>query len=162
MEKIKWIDECVEEAMRHLYEEGYEHTLKLLNRLLYEEPGYSRLHYAIAMINLNHADDKTAAELHLRMAIKFDAAYAEPYWHLGQLLHQEERLDEAINICTDGLKAKRSNKSSLMATVGQSYELKKKYRKAISSYKNALSYSAELWDCKVLEESIKRCKRKQK
>src|SRR6478736_9790679 len=144
MEKIKWIDEYIEEAMRHIYEEGHEHTLKLLDRLLYEEPGYSRLHQAIALINLHYADNKPAAELHFRMAIKFDKTFADPYWHLGQLLHQEERLEESIEICTKGLKAKRSNKSSLLATVGQSYELKKKYRKAISSYKNALSYSAEL------------------
>ena len=162
MEKIKWIEGYLEEALRLAYEEGHEPALKLLRKLLFDEPGYARLHNAIGVICLIFADDMKMAELHFRTAIKFSPEFAEPYWYLGKLLREEDRLDEAIAICIKGLSAKQSDKSGLLASVGQAYELKKKYNKAIRHYKDALGHSAELWNCRVLEESIKRCRRKQK
>lgn len=162
MEKINWIEEYLEEAMRLTNDEGHEPALKLLDKLLYEEPGYGRLHNTLGRIYFYYAEEIPAAERHFRMAIKFAPKFADPYWHLGQLLYQEERLDEAIRVYCRGLKAKQAPKSSLLTGVGKAYELKKKYRKAIAHYKNAMSHSAELWDCLVIEKSIERCKRKQK
>ena len=162
MDKIVWIEEYLEEALRLANMEGHEPALKLLDRLLYEEPGYSRLHNTLGIIYSHYADDQKMAETHFRMAITFDDTFAEPYWYLGQLLYHDERLDEAIEVYCNGLKAKQANKSILLAGAGRAYELKKKYKKAIAHYKDALSSSAELWRCMMLEENIKRCKRKQK
>ena len=162
MEKIKWIDEYLEQALEVAWMEGYERALNLLDRLLYEEPGYSRLHYTLGFIYLRHADESKQAERHFRMAIKFCPEYAESYNLLAEVLKQDERHDETIEICTKGLKAKKANKSLLLENMGNAWELKQKYGKAIKSYRDALNHSAELWNCKVLEESIKRCKRKQR
>lgn len=162
MEKIKWIEEYLEEALRLAWDEGHEPALKLLNRLLFEEPGYARLHYVLGMIYFDQADDLKLAEKHLRLAIQFDPSYADPYWYLGRLLLHEEKLDEAIAVFRKGLKARKAKKSELLEETGKAYELKKKFRKAIRHYKKALSFSAELWNCKILEESINRCKRKKK
>ena len=162
MEKIKWIEEYLEEAIRLAGDEGHEPALKLLDKLLYEEPGYGRLHNVLGNIYFYYADEIASAERHFRMAIKLDPMLADPYVHLGHLLCEEERHDEAIEVYTKGLKAKQAFKSGLLSGVAKSYELKKKYKKAIAHYKDALGHSAELWNCMVLEESIKRCKRKQK
>ena len=162
MEKIKWLEEYLDEALRLVNDEGYEPALKLLDKLLYEEPGYGRLHNVFGNIYFYHADEIGLAEKHFRMAIKFDPDFADPYVHLGTLLCEDERHDEAIEIYRMGLKAKQAYKAGLLSGAGKAYELKKKYNKAIAHYKDALSHSAELWNCRVLEESIKRCKRKQK
>jgi len=162
MEKIKWIEEYIKHALELAWLEGHEPAIKLLDKLLFEEPGYGRLHNTLGFIYFNYAEDLKKAEVHFRMAIRFSPKLAELYRQLSQLLKQEERHDEAIEICTKGLKAKQANKSKLLESVGQAYELKKKFTKAIRHYKTALSHSAELWECKVLEENIKRCKRKQK
>jgi predicted Zn-dependent protease len=162
MEKIGWIEEYLEEALRLADDEGHEPALKLLDKLLFEEPGYSRLHNTIGSIYFYHAENIPAAELHLRMAIRFDEKFADPYWHLGSLLYQEERLDDAIRIFKKGLTAKQARKSSLLHYAGKAYELKQKYSKAIEYYHDALRHSAELWDCVVIQNSIKRCKRKQR
>jgi len=162
MEKIEWIEEYLEEALRLAWMEGHEPALKLLDRLLYEEPGYARLHNTLGVIYLDYADDVKQAEPHFRMAIKFDPQLAEPYHGLGKLLFDEERLDEAIEIYSLGLTARKAQKSHLLVGVGKAYELKKKFGKAITHYRKALSHSAELWNCITIEESIKRCKRKQK
>jgi tetratricopeptide (TPR) repeat protein len=110
VEKINWIEDYLEEAIRLSRDEGHETALRLLDKLLYEE----------------------------------------------------ERLDEAVKVYLKGTKAKQAPKSGLLEGAGKAYELKKKYNKAIEHYKNALSHSAELWECLVIENSITRCKRKQK
>jgi tetratricopeptide (TPR) repeat protein len=161
-EKIKWIEEYLEQAMEIAWMEGSERALLLLDKLLYEEPGYGRLHYTLGVIYWKYADEPTQAEMHLRMAIRFNPQLAEAYTLLVEVLQHDERHDETIDICTKGLKAKKANKAQLHENVGNAWELKQKYRKAIKSYREALRHSAELWNCKVLEESIKRCKRKQK
>lgn len=160
--KIKWIEEYLEQALEIAWMEGAERALKLLDKLLYEEPGYGRLHYTLGLIYWKYAEEPTNAEMHLRAAIRFNPELADAYTLLAEVLQQDERHDETIQVCTSGLKAKRANKAVLHENVGNAWELKQKYSKAIKSYRNALRHSAKLWDCKVLEESIKRCKKKQK
>jgi tetratricopeptide (TPR) repeat protein len=92
MDKIKWIEEYLEEALRLAWMEGHEPALKLLDRLLYEEPGYGRLHHTLGVIYFTYADDVTLAESHFRMAITFDKKFADPYTYLGELLFRDERL----------------------------------------------------------------------
>jgi tetratricopeptide (TPR) repeat protein len=162
MEKIKWIEEYIDEANRLIEFEGHESALKLVDKLLYEEPGYGRLHYTLGYIYLYHAENSRKAEQHFRFAIRFDPAFANSYEHLGNLLSDDERFDEAIEIFKQGLDSKKANKTALLSGAAKAYELNRKYRRAISHYRKALSYSAELWRCQDLEEDIKRCKRKQK
>lgn len=162
MEKITWIEEYLEEGLRLAAEEGHEPALRLLEKLLYEEPGYARLHHTLGIVYFYHADKPEKAEHHLRLAIRFDEKFAEPYWYLGKLLSDDDRLDEAIEVYKSGMKAKRAQKAELLSETGRAYELKKKFKMAIRHYRKALDYSAELWNCLVIEQSIKRCKRKQK
>lgn len=162
MEKIHWMEEYLEEGLRLAAEEGHEPALKLLEKLLYDEPGYSRLHHALGIVYFYYADKLELAEKHFRLAIQFDSRFAEPYWYLGKLLSDDERLDEAIDVYKNGMTAKRARKAELLNEAGRAYELKKKFKTAIRHYKKALGYSAELWNCLVIEQSIKRCKRKQK
>jgi len=162
MEKIKWIEDYLSQALEIAWLEGHERALNLLDKLLYEEPGYGRLHNTLGIIYMRYADDMKQAEVHFRLAIKFNPEFPDSYNLLACLLMEEERHDEMIAICLKGLKAKRANKALLLENVGTGFELKHKYRKAIKSYRDALSHSAALWNCKVLEESIKRCKRKQR
>lgn len=162
MEKIKWIEEYINEANNFIYTGDYEQALKILEKILYEEPGYARLHYTLGCIYYYEADEIKKGEQHLKLAIHFDKDYADSYVDLGKLLSKEERLDEAIEIYLRGVKAKQANKTRLLSGAGNAYELKKKYAKAIRHYRKALTHSAELWNCIVLEESIKRCERKKK
>jgi tetratricopeptide (TPR) repeat protein len=162
MEKISWMEEYLEEGLRLAAEEGHEPALNLLEKLLYDEPGYARLHHTLGIVHFYHADNPENAEKHLRLAIQFDETFAEPYWYLGKLLSDDDRLDEAIEVYQRGMKAKRARKAELSSETGRAYELKKKFSAAIRHYKKALGHSAELWNCLVIEQSIKRCKRKQK
>lgn len=162
MKKIDWMEEYLEEGLRLAAEEGHEPALNLLQKLLYDELGYARLHHALGIVYFCYADKPEQAEQHLRLAIQFDATFAEPYWYLGKLLGDDDRFDEAIEVYKNGMNAKRARKAELLSETGRAYELKKKFGMAIRHYKKALGYSAELWNCLVIEQSIKRCRRKQK
>jgi len=54
MEKIKWIEEYLEQALEIAWMEGHERALKLLDKLLYEEPGYARLHNTLGIIYMKY------------------------------------------------------------------------------------------------------------
>jgi tetratricopeptide (TPR) repeat protein len=161
-EKIQWIEEYLNYTMEVVWLEGYERALKLLDKILYEEPGYSRLHNALGIIYFKHADNLKKAEQHFRWAIQFNPNFADPYNYLTEVLKQDERHDETIKVCKRGLKSEKANKPFLLESLGNAWELKQNYRKAIKSYRKALRHSAELWNCRVLEISIERCKMKQK
>jgi tetratricopeptide (TPR) repeat protein len=162
MERIEWIEEYLDEAMRLACDEGHEPALALLGRLLFEEPGYARLHFTLGKVYLYYVEEVVKAERHFRLAIHFDREFPDTYLYLGNLLFDDERYNEAVVVYLQGLNAKRAYKTELYNGAGRSYELMKKYKKAISHYKDALSSSAETYSCLLLENSIRRCERKRK
>ena len=129
-----------------------------MKNLLYAEPGYASLHNHIGWAYLYYTNDMAQAELHLKMAIKFKSTISAPYQHLGQLMIRAGRLEEAVSYLKDGLHIQAANKVSLYDSLGQVYELKKEYGKAISSYKQAMA--AGFGPESMLLDSIKRCKKK--
>lgn len=162
MEKIKWIEEVIERAMESAWMGDHERALEWLTPLLFDEPGYGRLHLALGDVYSRYADEPVHAERHYRMAIRFDPSLTAAYDGLVAILREDERHDETIAVCGSGLKVKRVNRSELLGMIGEAWELKEKFRKAIQHYRKALRHSAALYRCLVLEESIKRCKRKQR
>lgn len=161
MEKIKWIEEAIDRATQAACTDGYERALEWLTPLLFDEPGYGRLHLALADLYYRYADEPKPAEKHYRMAIYFDPSLSGAYDGLVAILKEESRHEETIRLCESGLKARKANKADLQRMLGQAWELKRKYRRAIRHYRKALRHSAELYRCLTLEECINRCKRKQ-
>ena len=159
--RIIWLDEYLAKALDIAWQEGYERAVELLNHLLYDEPGYGRLHNTLGIIYYKYAEDFWQAERHFRWAIRFDPQLSEPYALLAELLKQDERHDETIEVCLKGLKVRRTNKSLLHESIGNAWELKGKYRKAIRSYRKALLQSTEHWNFRLLETGIERCRKKQ-
>lgn len=162
MDKIKWIDEVIERGREAAWLEGPDRALQWLQPLLFDEPGYGRLHLALAEIYHRYSEDLILAEIHYRQAILFDAELNTAYNGLTEILSEDERYNDVISVCEAGLRVSKVNKAQLLEAMGKSWELKQKYRRAIRHYRKALRYSAQLFDCKVLEESIRRCKRKQR
>lgn len=162
MDRIKWLDDAIDRAMEVARVEGHERALEWLTPLLFDEPGYGRLHNALGTLYYYYAEDALRAEAHLRLAIRFDPDLVAAYDVLVEIFNGDDRHDETIRVCEGGLKARKTNKSRLLESIGNAWELKEKYRRAIRHYRKALRHSVQLWDCKVLEESINRCKRKRR
>ena len=158
--KIEWIEKYLTQAENFILNEELEKGLALLNSLLYDEPGYGRLHNHLGWAYMYYGDNEELAELHLKLAIRFDPEYHAPYLHLGELLNRLKRFDEAIGYMETGLAKKDANKMSILDAMGLAYESKREYGKAIKAYKAALLESMFTYYSNKLSDGIKRCRRK--
>jgi Flp pilus assembly protein TadD len=160
MTQIKWIEKYLTEAEQLIYDDQVDQALRILNSLLYQEPGYGRLHNHLGWAYLYYSDDTLLAELHLKMAIHFDESYAAPYLHLGSLYIREERLGDAIIYLQQGLTKPKANRVALLQNLAYVHELRGEWRKAIASYKSAMMASVQEHEVNELQAGVRRCRRK--
>src|SRR5690349_4195968 len=101
--RIEWIEKYLKEAEQMLYDNRVKEGLAVMNNLLYDEPGYGFLHNHLGWAYLYYTEDLGQAEMHLKMAIKFDGEYPAPYIHLGTLFTRAGRYAEAIDHLKQGV-----------------------------------------------------------
>jgi len=158
--RIDWIEKYMADAERLIYENQVEEGLGLLNRLLYEVPGYGSLHNHLGWAYMYYTADMAKAELHFKMAMNFDLVFAPPYLHLGVLYMRNGKYNEALAILEVGLTKPNANRVVLLDNIGQVYELKGEYSNAIKAYKQAAQASIVGFEVNNLLEGIKRCRKK--
>ncbi len=159
MNRIEWIEKYMTTAEQLIYDDQVEQGLKVLDNLLYEEPGYGSLHNHIGWAYMYYTPNNVKAELHLKLAIRFDE-HAPAYLHLGALYNRLGRYSEAIECMRVGLNKPNANKYSLMSNIAQAYELSGNLRAAIKAYKEAMVTSVAGYEVNQLMEGVKRCRRK--
>ena len=157
--RIEWVEKYMAAAEQLIYNNQIQEGLRLLNDLLYEEPGYSSLHNHIGWAYFYYTSEVDKAELHLKLAIKFNDEFVAPYQHLGSLYTRAARYNEALEILEKGLTKPNANRVALLENIGNVYELKRDYTKAIRTYKEALTSTVGL-EITNLNEGIKRCRKK--
>jgi tetratricopeptide (TPR) repeat protein len=148
------------DAERLIYNNELTKALEMLNGLLYEEPGYGSLHNHIGWAYLYYTTETAKAELHFKMAIRFDAEFAAPFLHMGNLCVRMGRYSEAIAYLEKGLLLPSANRVALLETMAHAYELKSEYSKAIGFYKKAMLASMAEHEMTNLQAGIKRCRKK--
>ncbi|WP_276372756.1 hypothetical protein [Chryseolinea sp. H1M3-3] len=158
--KINWIEKYLVDAERMILEGLVDEGLALLNNLLYDEPGYGRLHNDLGWAYLYYTEDEARAELHLKMAVLFDETYAPPYLHLGSLYIRQARYSDAIACSQSGLIKTKGNRVGLLQNLAYAYELRKDWRMAIKVYRDAMSASVAEYEVSNLVAGIKRCRKK--
>ncbi len=157
--RIEWLEKYMKEAEGLIYENEIEQGLAALDKLLYYEPGYGRLHNHIGWAYLYYTVDVQKAERHLKLAVQFGPEFPAPYLHLGTLYVRLGRYAEAIRVLEQGMTKDGANKVAMLECTGQAYELKKDYARAIKAYKQAMisTIGAESFS---LTDGIKRCRKK--
>jgi tetratricopeptide (TPR) repeat protein len=157
--ELKWMESYFVNAEQLIYNNQVNEGIALLEDLLYEEPGYAMLHNYLGWAYMYYTSDVAKAELHLKMAIRFDAEYAPPYLHIGNLYTRLGRNIDALTFLEKGLKCKEANKVAFLEAIARIYELKREYGKAIKFYKEALASSVG-FETAQMTEGIKRCQKK--
>jgi tetratricopeptide (TPR) repeat protein len=157
--KIEWIEKYLREAEQLIYANNVDGGLLLMNELLYDEPGYGSLHNYLGWAYLYYTSDTDRAEMHLRMAVKFNEEYPAPYLHMGTLLIRRGKYNDAIVFLEKGLQKQNANRLAFLESMAHAYELSREYKKAIKTYKSALVASIG-HESNTLMESIKRCRKK--
>ena len=157
--RIDWMEKYMADAERLIYNNEVEDGLALLTRLLYDEPGYGSLHNHIGWAYMYYTADAEKAERHLKLAIHFDAAFAAPYLHLGNLYIRMGRYAEALSNLEAGLTKQNANKVAFLESIAHVHELRRDYAAAIKAYKEALASSIG-FETASFTEGIKRCRKK--
>jgi tetratricopeptide (TPR) repeat protein len=160
METILWIEKYLTVAEESMSDGRVEEGVNILKRLLFEEPGYGPLHNDLGWTYMYHANDPAQAEMHFRMAIRFDADYAPPYLHMGTLLNRGGRHAEAIEYFRAGLAKPEAIRTALLEGMGHAYEMQGEYRPAIRAYREAATASVEDLEVDRMLKGVKRCRRK--
>lgn len=158
--KIDWIEKYLTDAEQLIYDNRVNEGLELMNRLLYDEPGYGYLHNHLGWAYLYYTEDSVKAELHLKLATQFASEYPAPYMHLGNLYIRLRKYEEAICHLKVGLNKPGANRVGFLETMGQAYELLANYGKAIAMYREGVTSSVITLEVNNLNEHIKRCRKK--
>jgi tetratricopeptide (TPR) repeat protein len=157
---IEWIEKYLNEAEQMIYNDQLEQAMAVTNNLLFEEPGYGRLHNHLGWAHMYYTSDLEKAALHFNMAMKFEESFAAPYQHMGHLSMRNGKYADAIGYFELGLTKNNPNSVALLEGIGQAYELQKEYRKAIKAYKAAILASVADQEVITLNAGIKRCRNK--
>ncbi len=160
MERIEWIEKYLADAERMIYEGELENGLNVLDKLLYEEPGYGSLHNHIGWAHLYHTRNTAKSERHLKLAITFDDEFAHAYLHLGCLYIRLARYSEAIGYLKIGLTKVNANKLAILQNMAHAYEMLGKFSEAIKAYREAMIVSTAEYEIDQLQAGIKRCRKK--
>jgi tetratricopeptide (TPR) repeat protein len=157
--RIEWMEKYMADAERLIYSNQLEDGLFMLNELLYDEPGYGSLHNHIGWAYMYYTADVEKAERHLKLAIHFDASFAAPYLHLGNLCLRMGRYAEALSTLKTGLTKQSANRIAFLESIAHVHELRREYAEAIKAYKEALASSVG-FETTNFTEGIKRCRKK--
>jgi tetratricopeptide (TPR) repeat protein len=160
MKTILWIERELVNAERMIMEGRVEEGLRMLNNLLYEEPGYGPLHNYLGWAYMYHANDARMAEMHFSVAMRFAPEYAPPYLHMGNLLNREGRYAEAIRYFSAGMTCPNAVRISLLEGIAEAHEMRGEYRDAIRAYKEAAATSVIDFEVERLLKSAGRCRKK--
>jgi tetratricopeptide (TPR) repeat protein len=107
-----------------------------------------------------YTEDLVQAELHLKMAIKFEVTFTPAYLHLGTLYVRQARYTDAIECSQAGLTKSNAKRLGLLQNLAQAYELRKDWGLAIKAYKEAMIGSVAEYEVSTLMAGIKRCRKK--
>ncbi|HYG04060.1 MAG TPA: hypothetical protein VD927_16555 [Chryseosolibacter sp.] len=160
METMEWMEKYLQEAEGLIINGQTDEGLNILNSLLYEEPGYGVLHNYLGWAYMYFAKDAVRAELHFTMAMRFSPDYAPPFLHMGNMLMQAARYNEAIATFSEGLNKKEALRSALLEGMAQALEMTGAYRQAVRKYKEAAQSTMIDFEVDRILKSVKRCRRK--
>lgn len=160
MEMILWMEKYLATAEQMMFDGRVEEGLNVLNNLLYEEPGYGRLHNVLGWAYMYHANEPRRAELHFAMSMRFAPDYAPAYLHMGNLLNQAGRYAEAIGYFRSGLTRPEAIRPALLEGMAHAYELQGEYRHAIRAYREAANASVVDFEVDRMLKAVSRCRRK--
>lgn len=136
--KFETLDNYLRVAREMIYNGEIDEALKLMQELLYDEPGYYSLHNHLGWALMYYTDDLQRAEVHLLMAIKFNPSYGPSYLHLGNLYIKMRRYSDAVSMLQQGLTKPDIYAAAYYEAMAEAFELLRKYRKAVENYKLAM------------------------
>ena len=158
--RIDWMKKYLNESEQLIYNNQVNDGIALLQNLLYDEPGYGYLHNLLGWAYLYYTADMVQAELHLKMAIKFDGEFQAPFIHMGNLMIRCNRYAEAIDYLKQGVQKPSANRVVFLEAMGQAWELRGDFGQAMKAYREAMMASLSDHEVTNMTNHVARCRKK--
>ena len=158
--RIDWMEKYLNESEQLIYNNQVNDGIALLQNLLYDEPGYGYLHNQLGWAYLYYTADIVQAELHLKMAIRFDGEFQAPFIHMGNLMIRCNRYAEALDYLKQGIEKPSANRVVFLEAMGQAWELHGDFGQAMKAYREAMMASLTDHEVTNMTNHLARCRKK--
>lgn len=148
-------------AEDEVYEGNYERARSMLDGLLYEEPGYPKIHETLAWMYHFYKNNEELATRHYELVIYFDPENEDAYDSLTDLLISKKKFDKVDELMDRALKSEKIEKSFIYENKGKIRERNGQFKEAIAFYRKALLSCMNNDDMKDYRQNIRRCRFKQ-
>ncbi len=153
-----YLEEVILDAEKAIGEGEYIEGRNMLESILQYEPGYAKVHNLLGWLYLYYLSDDARAEMHLKLAAKFDPFYKPPYLHLTDLYLRNENYHKLEEFILKAKEVKGISKYLVYERLGIVEEARGNFSKAIENYRNAIFHSMDNYDIDEMKSNIKRCK----
>ena len=130
-ESIEHVIALAEDA---IMEGDHTNGRHILENVLFDEPGYPKVHASLGWMYHYYVQNESMAERHYQLAIHFDKDYEYPYNGLTDLYRSNQNFDGLENLMTKALESEKIEKDFVFGTLGNVYERKGDFNKAIEFY----------------------------
>lgn len=153
-------EEYILKAKDHIDCWDYIQAKRLLMELLEDQPDHGRAHQLLGWIYASQLNQYDMAEVHFKMAIRFEPYHATTYSDYIYLLKMTSRYKEMIKFAERAEKVEGVNLAYIQRNKAEAYEMLRDYKKAISTYSEAIinTLDEDLISC--CENGIERIARK--
>ncbi len=156
---IEYIESGIKEADRMIDASEYDQAKDLLNRLLFDEPGYAKVHNNLGWLYQYCFDNKRQADLHLKYAIQFNPRLSVAFDNITELYIKDSRYDE-LQALLQNVISNGNVEPCVFVSLGRVYEAKLKFKSALKYYRKAFYATTDSYDADDIKDCIKRCRYK--
>ena len=153
-----YLEKIIQDALRMIHEGECFEGKSMLEHILTYEPGYPKVHNILGWLYMYYLEDDELAEMHLKLAIKFDPTYEVPYCNIAELYLRLESFEKLEALMKKAKHVKGIKKSMIYEYLGIVEEARGHYKLAIHEYRLAMFHSRDNYDIDNLKDTIKRCK----
>jgi tetratricopeptide (TPR) repeat protein len=133
-----------------------------LTYIIEQDLEYGRAYNHLGWIYETKYKNYAKAEECYRLAMKYSPDYLPIYLNFAILLSTLEKFDELEAHLEKAFTISGINKAKIWNEYGIMYEMKSQFESAIQAYKKAVEFSLVNEDIDVYEQSIERCRKKQR
>lgn len=144
----------------HLWEIGeWAEGLKVLEHVLYEEPGYGKAHAWYAWFAYVKMDNYPLAYKHYALALKFDPNFPGTYVNYVNVLMSMKSYRNAIKVALLGTKAPAVDAAHMYNEIGRAYMRLEYYKEALKAFKLAAKHTIDQEEIATYKYNIKLAKK---
>jgi len=157
-----WAEEYLKLVDKLWENESYEEGYKMLESILYEEPGFAKAHSYIGWYAQFILEDIKRARIHYEYALHFDPKLTYAYFNFSKLLVSELDEKRLRRLIKSSQKFKEIDRADLYNDLGRILEKKEKYSEASACYKSGLKFTTDQYTLQNIKGNRKRVRSKKR